>query len=197
MSEDWNTRESIIKRIQVGTDDEAWEEFEACYRPFIYFLLKQVNVDFSERDDVVQEILLNLHKNIRKYIKQKSRFRTWLGTVIRNTAKNHIIKRSRYDKNLNKYHESLNVFESYSNAEIDDLIENQWKQYLVDCAMERMRNIFADKALKCFEMTLNNRSVEEIAEELDVKKDTVYIIRNRIKARMLVEIRQLTDELEF
>ena len=197
MSENWNTRESIIQRIQLGTDNEAWEEFEACYRPFIYFLLKQVNVDFSDRDDVVQEILLNLHKNIRKYIKQNSRFRTWLGTVIRNTAKNHLIKQSRYDKNINKYHQSLGVFETHTNAEIDDLIENQWKQYLVDCAMDRMRSIFAEKSIKCFEMTLNNQPVEEIAEYLGVKKETVYIIRNRIKARMLVEIRQLTEELEF
>ena len=145
MSENWNTRESIIQRIQLGTDDEAWEEFEACYRPFIYFLLKQVNVDFSDRDDVVQEILLNLHKNIRKYIKQNSRFRTWLGTVIRNTAKNHLIKQSRYDKNINKYHQSLGVFETHTNAEIDALImvvkAGQTDTSAVDRALDTISNV--------------------------------------------------------
>ena len=46
-------------------------------------------------------------------------------------------------------------------------------------------------------MTLDGKSVDEIASELELTKDSVYVLRNRVQSRFRKEARQLRTYLEF
>jgi len=197
MGKTWNTRYSLIDRIKESNDHQAWDDFVHHYRPFIYFMLNQMEINYSERDDLVQEILLKLHGNMVQYAKQQARFRSWLGTVIRNTAIKYLAKMKTRDKHSTEIRNSLKALESYSSSDFEMTIQQEWEQYLVEQAMERLRSVFDENVMGCFEMTLDNVPVEEIAERLQVKVKTVYMIRTRMKTRMMLEMQQLMKELEF
>lgn len=197
MNQTWHTRYSLIEEMQHTNDHRAWDTFVQHYRPFIYFLLNQMEVRVSEQDDLVQEILIKLHKNLPQYVKERGRFRTWLGTVIRNTAKNYITKQSRLRQKHDEICTSLEVINSYSQSELEKRIDSEWKQYVANTAMDHLKTVFSEQVIDCFQMTLDNVPVEEIARRLHVKKDTVYIIRTRMKTRVLQEMKKLIDQLEF
>ncbi len=45
-------------------------------------------------------------------------------------------------------------------------------------------------------MSLSGKSGEEIAAQLNIKVNTVYILKHRVKAVLLKEIQQLKHDLE-
>jgi len=194
--QNFDTRYSLIERIQGGVNHRAWDEFVGAYRPFIFYLLNQMNVRVSEQDDLVQEVLLKLHKNIGVYEKEKGRFRNWFGVVIRNVVNSYLSKLGRLHTKHHEFAESLEVVGAYSQSELEEKIESEWKRYLANEALAHLRTIFSENMVECFRLTMENVPVDEIAKRLDVKKETVYMIRMRMKSRMLLEMQNLMEKLE-
>ena len=90
MEERWNTQQTLIQRAQNPDDASAWDDFVKYYETFIKMVLNKSNVPFSDVDDLVQDILLKVWKGLPgyEYRREKARFRTWFGTIIRNTVIN-------------------------------------------------------------------------------------------------------------
>jgi RNA polymerase sigma-70 factor (ECF subfamily) len=62
--------------------------------------------------------------------------------------------------------------------------------------MERLNASFSGKAMYVFTMTLDGKSVDDIASALELTKDSVYVLRNRVQSRFRREARQLRNNLE-
>ena len=76
--------ETLVRRAQDG-DAVAFEELlRKCYRDIYRWALVQTG-DPDDADDVVQEVLLRLHRRLRSY-RGRSRFTTWLFQITRNAA---------------------------------------------------------------------------------------------------------------
>jgi RNA polymerase sigma-70 factor (ECF subfamily) len=88
MSESWRTRRTLLVRAQDQNDELAWEEFTAYYQDFIVIILRKMGMNPNYLDDIVQETLIKIWKGLTRFdLKdEKSKFRAWLKTVIRNTA---------------------------------------------------------------------------------------------------------------
>ena len=54
MSEEWNTRQSLLMRAKDPTDEEAWADFVKYYERFIYHLLHRMNLKADDFEDMVQ-----------------------------------------------------------------------------------------------------------------------------------------------
>ena len=46
-------------------------------------------------------------------------------------------------------------------------------------------------------MTLDGKSVDDIASAMELTKASVYVLRNRVRTRFLDEAKQLRSQLEF
>ena len=195
--DEWRTRHSLIQRLVHLDDNKDWEDFTKHFRPFIVSIIIKMRVNISDHDDLVQDILIKLHENLKTYMKEKGRFHSWLATVIRNTVKNFLNKQSRLLEKNEKYADALKTFNSYSDSEVDKTIQTEWKSYLITKALNRLEEVVSENVLTCFKLTLDKVPVEEIAERLNIKVETVYITRNRMKARMQIELKELMNELEF
>jgi RNA polymerase sigma-70 factor (ECF subfamily) len=77
------------------------------------------------------------------------------------------------------------------------MIQFEWREYMLAEALRRVGEVVSDGVMTCFRMSLDNVPAEAIAQKLDIKVETVYITRNRMKARVKQELRRLMDELEF
>ena len=195
MSNDWVTRQTLLQRAKNPDDHQAWDEFISYYENFIQVLIFKMNYKGQDTDDLTQVILLNLWRNLATYDKQKASFRNWMGAVIRNTTYNYYRKQSNIAK---REKEGMAEFlESMPESDLDELIEREWKTYISELALKKMKELFSGKAVEVFELSLQGISSEEISERVDLKKDSVYVLKNRVKKKFMEEVRALVAELEY
>ncbi|WP_346187446.1 sigma-70 family RNA polymerase sigma factor [Rubritalea halochordaticola] len=192
-----DTRHSLIMRACDVGDADAWQELVQQYQRFIYYVLGEIGIDHADLDDVSQQVLVHLTRDLASYDKNKGSFRGWLSAVIRNTALSHLRKSKRRSIRLQKFGQELQIDEADAMApELDALIEEEWTTYIANLAMEKVRATFQGQAVKVFELGLDGLSAEQIAEQTDLTVQSVYTLRKRVKKRLYLEIRALTADLE-
>ena len=200
MEEDqYQTRATLIQRVQNQHDEKSWEEFVRVYRRYIYAIIRSMNISEHDTEDILQQVLINLWNSMPKMDYNKiNRFRSWLSTVTKNCVTDFIRKRTREAARLEKagQDDTLIYLKSIRLPEIDDIAEREWEIHLTNMALDNIEPLFSGKAVAAFRLTLLGKSVEEIAVELDLKDNSVYRLKNRVKERLIQEIRHLRDELE-
>ena len=197
MEEEQVTRYSLLERALEQGDDSAWEDLFKHYRNFLYYVLNDLQFDQNDIDDVAQQVMILLTRDLKDFDREKAKFRSWFGRVIRNTALMHMRKKSTRKESPNLTPtEDMNLLDSMQESEIDHVIEEEWKAYVSELAMERVSKTYEGKAVAAFELGLEGVSVKETAQRLDINEHSVYTLRNRVKQSLLFEIRTITKELE-
>jgi RNA polymerase sigma factor (sigma-70 family) len=196
VSEEWETRHSLLIRAKDPSNEEAWAEFVTYYEKFIYHLLHRLNINADDFYDLVQDILVKLWKNLNSYEERRAKFRSWLAFVVRNTVYDYFDREKRRNKALRREHEIANHLRETPVTEVEAMIEKEWIIYVTDLAMQRMEKVFSGKAIRVFSLSLDGMSIEQIAEQLNLQKTSVYTLRNRVKARYIKEIHALMGQLE-
>jgi len=199
MNDPFHTRQTLLQRVQNPDDERAWEDFVAYYENFIYMVLRRMCYNHEDHQDLVQEILLKLWEKLKSYDRDKSKFRTWLSTVIRNTFINYLDKKSRRQKREDMISDPSmrEMLYAENGTELDVFIHREWEIYARTLAMERIKGHFSGKALEVFDRMLDNKPVTQIAEELELGSSSVYKMGDRVKNRLKEEIKQIRQELEF
>ena len=192
--EQWKTRQTLIQRARNPNDSQAWDQFADYYKSFIRMVLMQLQVRTDELDDLSQTVLLKLWQGLptMKMGRGGARFRTWLGKVIRNAVYDHfrqVASRKRRDSNA--------AVADVVPSDLDDIIESEWRKHIITLVLGRLNASFSGKAMDVFMMTLDGKSVDDIASTLELSKDSVYVLRNRVQSRFRKEARQLSDHVEF
>lgn len=197
MSDEWSTRRSLLKRARDPSDEEAWSDFVSYYENFIYHILRRMQLNTEECDDLVQDILLKLWKNLKTYDEDKGRFRTWLGRVVRHAAYDYFDKAKSRRKLMEEERAMADIIRTTPAPDVERLIEEEWMQYMTSFALERLRGIFSGEAINVFSLSLDGVPADEIAKQLNLRRDSVYTLKNRVKARFMKEVRAVMDEVEY
>ena len=192
--EQWQTRLTLVDRARDPDDSQAWDEFTNYYASFIRMVLMQLQAPLDDLEDLSQTILVKLWKNLStvELDRDHARFRTWLGTVIRNTYYTHCSQTA-----SRKRREAAAAATDVVPPDIEDIIESEWRKHIIALVIERLNASFSGKAMDVFTMTLDGKSVDDIASALELTKDSVYVLRNRVQSRFRKEARQLRSYLEF
>ncbi|MGJ8635124.1 MAG: RNA polymerase sigma factor [Luteolibacter sp.] len=177
-------------------DEDAWQQLSDTYERFIRYVLNELNVSPSDLDDVAQQTLIVLMRDLSSYDKDRSRFRTWLRHVISSTALMHFRKRDSQKTKIARYENELASADAEHSPEIDKFIETEWELYVTSIAMERLRKTFTGKAIKVLELDLRGVPTSEISEQTGLAVSSVYTLRKRVKQRLLTEVRTVIKELE-
>src|SRR5262249_40852083 len=80
-AEQWTqTRHSLLRRIKDWTDQDSWEDFSKTYSKLILDTSLKAGLTQVEAQDVLQETLLTVAKNIQQFQADRSKgsFRAWL-----------------------------------------------------------------------------------------------------------------------
>ncbi|MDF7826781.1 RNA polymerase sigma factor [Pontiellaceae bacterium B12227] len=200
MSEEWQTRQTLLMRAKNQDDHAAWEEFAAYYRDFIDMVLHQMNLYSVDMDDLAQEILLKIWKSLPNHIydKDRARFRTWLSRLIRNQVLDHI----RTTQRRTRKHvaaagdETIDSMPMITEPDVEKIIQKEWEVHIVQLALKNISSLFSERAIEAFSLSIDGKSTVEIAEQLGVKPNSVTKLKNRVKERLMKEIKHLRTELE-
>lgn len=84
------TRPSLLLRVRVWSDTEAWIEFARWCRVTILAECKKHHLNASEAEDIVQLVLIRLSRRMERFAYDPSRsFRGWLRSLTRSTILNY------------------------------------------------------------------------------------------------------------
>ncbi len=196
MTDTYMTRETLLKRIISLDDEQSWEDFVHYYGTFIDSIIAQMGIQKADGKDLSQEILLKIWRSIPKFEinQERGSFRSWLYSVTKNTVLTFITK--------NKYASSkmeliqIDANGQFDTPEIDRIINNEWERHISECAFNNIKESVSEQALDAFQSSLRGEPVSETAARLGLEENTIYIYKNRVKNRLIAEIRNLREMLE-
>ena len=200
MNNQCHTRYTLLMRARDPADVDAWQEFVTYYREFIRMVLFQMNLKSPDVDDLIQEILIKIWKSLpeHEYNKERARFRTWLSRLIRNQVVDHMrSNQSRSKKHTAFFEKEVEGQKVVAEPAVEEIIEKEWEVYVVQLALKNIESLFSSRAIEAFTMSVDGKTAEEIAMHLGVKPNSVIKLKNRVKERLMVEIRHLRSELEI
>ena len=186
------TRVSVIVGV-CRQDPERWREFDAIYRPILMAFLNNRGLKESEANDVVQDIFVKLLGKIHSYDRAQCKFRTWLFSLAHNTLIDHARRRAAYAKALDGWvvhvlranpSESLRMAEEWIRIHRERILQH---------ALKQVRARTSTKVWACFEQRLlRNRPAAEIAAELKLEPNVVYVYASRV----LKHVRTACEEFD-
>lgn len=174
-------------RSGAGADDEAmldWADVVARYADIVYTMAYRLTGDDEEARDLAQDVLIRLHKGLRRY--REGNFEGWLYRTTVNAFRDRLRKRKRLREDLLPeeppgMRTGVVVEEALAQRELHEVVQRS----LVKLPPEyREAVVLRD---------LEGRSYEEIAEILDIPPGTV---RSRIH-RGREQLRQLLTSYVF
>ena len=108
------------------------------------------------------------------------KFRTYFSTIIRSQAVDYIRK--------NKSYAHAEFDHPEFDTQFDSLFQEEWRQTVLNEALDELRSRVDPITYQAFELYgLQNRSLSEVAETLEIKKEQLYVAKSRC-TKMLREI---------
>ncbi|WHI46288.1 RNA polymerase sigma factor RpoE [Microbulbifer sp. EKSA008] len=174
----------LVERVQKG-DKRAFDLLVLKYQHKIVAVVSRFIKDHSEVQDVTQEAFIKAYRALANF-RGESAFYTWMYRIAINTAKNHLVSRSRRPPSSDV---ELEDAEFYSGADLlrdNETPESQMFRDQLEAAVHRaIRALPEDLRSAVTLRELEGLSYEEIAEVMGCPVGTV---RSRIfRAREAID----------
>lgn len=186
MSEATETDKVLVQRVQAG-DKRAFDLLVLKHQHKIFALISRYVKDSDEIQDVAQEAFIKAYKALPRF-RGDAAFYTWLYRIAVNTAKNHLVSRSRRPPGSDvdiadaEFYEGPSALKDIDNPE-SELAGEELRQ-VVQAALDALP---ADLRTALSLREFDGLSYEDIADVMDCPVGTV---RSRIfRAREAVDIR--------
>ena len=190
------TPPSLLLRIRNARDAEAWQTFVDLYGPLIYHQARRLALQSADAADVTQEVLVEVARCIRNFTYQpeRGRFRDWLATLTRRKLARFFTRKNR-------------VVGEAGTAEGDGALEDceeradpewtaEFNARVLRAALERARPHFTPANWQAFELVwLENRPAAEVAREVGLALEVVYVAKSRVLKRLEEEVRLLAEDV--
>lgn len=184
------TRQTLLFKIRDQYNDQAWNEFDKIYRPFIASLIIKMKVD--DVDDMLQDTMIKCWKTLPEfeYKPDQGQFKSWLARMVYY----NVISKNRVQKRRQELIEEY-VQKDLVPPEIEEMADSEWKEFISTRAWEKVSAELSENMKNVYELVLKNKDVSEIAEILDMKENTVYRYRQRVEEKLVKEMRWLLRDL--
>ena len=187
------TNVSLLLRIRNSEDRDSWNEFASIYRPAIIRLAKFKGLQNADAEDLAQQVLFSVAGAIEKWQPDDSRasFRTWLNRITLNAIAN-LINRAKPDKASGNSKVAAILEQATFGAAESEQLTLEIRREVFRFAAAEIESEFHPQTWQAFWQTaVNNRPVNEVATELDVKRGSVYAARSRVMRRLKEKILEL------
>lgn len=204
------TRLSLLERLRDLGDKGSWQEFFDTYWKLIYCAAVKGGLSDAEAEDVVQETIIGIARNMENYRYQPEvcSFKGWLMRLTRCRIIDHLRKSpaAKYafvplptePQTETGMGEQLNAqsraaaLSSTSEAAFEDLWDQEWKKNLMDAAMERVKRKVAPEHYQIFYLHgVKGMSARHISELFGASMTKIYVVRHRIARLVKREIHAL------
>jgi RNA polymerase sigma-70 factor (ECF subfamily) len=186
------TTTSLLEGLHDPAAQEVWAELDARFRPILRGFAFRMGLSEVDADDVTQETLTRFIKAYRlgKYDRERGRLSSWIIAIAQNCI--HDLRQSRADR-LERRGESAfpDVLES---NQLESIWDEECRRVFLEHAMRELREETRTdpRTIRAFEMlAFEKREAADVATELGMSIDSVYVAKNR----RLNRLREITGRL--
>lgn len=189
--ETYTTSPSLLLQLRNRNDSLTWSRFVRLYTPLLDHWTAQLGFSEADRADVIQDVFILLLGKISSFQYDASQtFRGWLRTITLNKCRD----RARRSKRQSEP-QFLDRIEQAVEDDTTWLTQKEYCDHLVKSAMQLMRLYFSEQTWRaCWEHVANGRPAKEVAEELKMSVNAVYLARGRVLARLRQELEGLWED---
>jgi RNA polymerase sigma-70 factor (ECF subfamily) len=146
-------------------DDNALKEIINKYTPQVYNFVRHF-IGGDEANDVTQEVFIKIWKNLKKFNKDKSSFKTWIFVVARNT----VIDFTRKRKNIpfSSLDDEENIFEENIKDEIllpDEALQKLQDADFLNSMLEKLSEQYKLILILHYQEEMTFREIAEILKK--------------------------------
>ena len=176
------TRIDLLRDVATG-DPNAWDDWVRIYVPLIHRWLRRSGLAAEDIEDVVQGTLIQVHRGMADFEHNGRRgaFRRWLRVVTMNALRQSLRGRDG---------ETLVIEPQIIESIADGYAQRERRRTsrslrMIDEWLVELESQFEAKTLAAFRLTfLDDLSIDEAAERLEMSISAVYIARSRILKRL-------------
>lgn len=185
------TQISLLERLRQRRDEGAWERFVQLYTPLLCCWVRRLGIEGPDAADLVQDIFTLLVQKLPEFSYDPSkRFRGWLWRVTLNCCR----KRNSRQQAPVLAGEPEMVSQATAPDVAEEVADQEYRQYLTRRAMELMQADFQPATWKAFwECVVNQRPTADVARELGMTENAVYLAKARVLSRLREELKGLLD----
>ena len=181
------TPASLLQKLRGPPDPHDWARFVELYTPLLYAWARRAGLQEADAADLAQDALLLLVRRLPEFEYDRcGSFRAWLKTVALN------LYRTRRRRATLPTQEGGPEPAGPDHA--PEFEEAEYRDYLVRRALELMRREFPPATWKaCWEYAVAGRPPADVARELGLSVNAVYLAKSRVLARLRQELAGLLD----
>ena len=188
---------SLLHRLRCSSETESWERLVELYAPLIKAWLCKYDVQDSDADDLVQEVLMAASKDLGKFEHggQPGSFRGWLKAILVNRLRKFWRSRDRrpqargdseLDARLNQLDDPTSEMSQIWNREHD--------QYVLRQLLALAEPHFEPITWKAFcRVALEGAKPNVVAQELGISLNAVCLAKSRVLRRLRQESEGLIE----
>jgi len=194
------TRSSLLRGMKDWEDNKTWQQFFDRYWKLIYGVAVKSGLTETEAQDVVQETVLTVAKNINEfeYNRAAGSFRGWLMKTTRWRITDQFRKRLPVAKSSPRAPEdsrrtaTIDRLPDPAPTDLEAIWEAEWEKHLVEKALERVRRKVDAKQYRVFDLHVHKGiAVADVVREAGVSAEYIYNVKSRVTPILKKEIARL------
>jgi RNA polymerase sigma-70 factor, ECF subfamily len=181
------TSASLLQRLRQQPAAGTWERFVSLYTPLLLHWARRLGLQDQDAADLVQDVFVVLVRKLPEFHYQPGRsFRGWLRTVLTNTWRDRAHRRAA---------DALDSVATPQTPPADEAVEErEYQLYVVGQALKLMTNDFEPATWQaCWETVMMDRPAADVAAELGVSVNAVYLAKSRVLSRLRQDLEGLLD----
>jgi len=178
-----STPATLLERLRRDTSPADWVRFVRLYTPLLFAWSRRLGLQESDAADLVQDVFLQLVRVLPGFQYDQHRsFRRWLHTMLLNKWRDR-------PRRPNAVPLDGQQIAADFQAVPDDVAERDYRQYLTGRALQLLQHEYATPTWKAFwEYVVQDRPGSEVAREMGMTVNSLYLIKSRILGRLRQEL---------
>jgi RNA polymerase sigma-70 factor (ECF subfamily) len=176
---------SLLEQLRDPSSGRAWERFVRLYTPLLLHWARRIGLQDEDAADLVQDVLVRLLQKMPEFRYQKGKsFRGWMRMVLLNKWRDrpHRAAPSSLESQVEE------------EADSDSLEEREYRLYVLGRALRLMAADYEPATWQaCWETVVCGRSAADVAQELGVTVNAVYLAKSRVLSRLRRDLEGLLD----
>ena len=195
------TRQTLLSRLKNWDDQSSWREFFNLYWRLIYGVARHAGLSEAEAQDVVQETIITVAKQMPqfRYDKSKGSFKSWLRKTAHWRIQDQFRRRQRSQCLTNDSSSGdsdvIQPEATIDNGSFDSLWDAEWKQNLIAVAVDRIKKQVTPKEFQVFDLCTNKEwPPARVARALHLFRPQVYYLNKKVTGLIEREAARLANE---
>lgn len=188
---------SLLERLRQSPENEGWNRLADLYAPLIRAWLRRYDVQDSDANDLVQEVLLAVSKDLGKFehAGQPGAFRGWLKAILVNRLRKFWRARDRRpqargDSDMDARLAQLNDPAS----DMSQIWDREHDQYVLRQLMALVEPHFESKTWEAFRrVALEGGKPDAVAQKMGISLNAVCLAKSRVIRRLRQEATGLIE----